>query len=125
MNATVISFHDVLSELESVFWRVLSWAPCCLWGPRVTDSDVEALTIIALGKTGASPTDAVSQQPTLYSPNLYSVAFSTTIFRKKKKLQVAAKSYSTAVPLFKLEEVQRKGGRSEGEIKLIYIMIPL
>lgn len=47
IKSTVISFHVCFSELVSVFWRVDSWPSFCLCGPRATDSDVDALTIIA------------------------------------------------------------------------------
>lgn len=60
MKSTVISFHVVFIELGSVFLRGVSWASFCLFGPRETDLDVGASTIIVCVKASVSLPNAVS-----------------------------------------------------------------
>lgn len=61
MKSIVISFHVALIELVSVFLTGVSRASFGLCGPRATDSDVDASTIIACVKAkGAALPNAVS-----------------------------------------------------------------
>lgn len=132
MKFTVISFHVGLSELDSVFFRGVSWASFCLCGPRATDSDVGASTMITCGKpafTNCCFLVARTRHPQFthsdFLHNHLQVCVSQIAGSSDSPSPNLQLSHCSGLKILCREDINKKQLISLEEAKLIYIMIPL